>query len=57
MLDYAEGMGIDLIAAGSDRHSGVDLWLMGSVSADLVRDGRRTVLIVPPGSEPAARAD
>ncbi len=57
MLDYAGEMSIDLIAAGSERHRGLDAWLIGSVSADLVRDGRRTVLIVPPHGAPGARAE
>jgi len=30
------------------QHSRLDRWMVGSVSAELVRDGRRSVLIVPP---------
>jgi nucleotide-binding universal stress UspA family protein len=37
-----------LIAAGSARPSRVDRWLLGSVSTDLIRDGRCSVLVVPP---------
>lgn len=48
LLDYAEDTHADLIAAGSARHSRLDRWMIGSVSTDLVRDGRRSVLIVPP---------
>jgi nucleotide-binding universal stress UspA family protein len=48
LLDYAEGMRSDLIAAGSIRRGRFDRWLMGSVSTDLVRDGSRSVLITPP---------
>ncbi|HEY5441644.1 MAG TPA: universal stress protein [Gemmatimonadaceae bacterium] len=48
LLDYAEGTHADLIAAGSARHSRLDRWMIGSVSTDLVRDGRTSVLIVPP---------
>lgn len=38
----------DLIAVGSRRHGFVDRMLLGSVSADLVHDGRRSLLVVPP---------
>ena len=48
LLDFAEGRGIDLLVAGSARHGRVDRILLGSVSAELVRDGRYSVLIVPP---------
>jgi nucleotide-binding universal stress UspA family protein len=50
LLEYAEEMGSDLITAGSIQHSRLDRWMVGSVSAELVRDGRRSVLIVPPGN-------
>ncbi len=53
LLEYAEGAKIDLVAAGSARHGRLDRWMLGSVSTDLVRDGRRSVLIVPPGEEAA----
>lgn len=52
LLEYAEGARCDLIAAGSAHHSRLDRWLMGSVSTDVVRDGSRSVLIVPPQREP-----
>lgn len=48
LLEYAENAKSDLIAAGSVRRGLLDRWMLGSVSADLVRDGRRSVLIVPP---------
>ena len=48
LLEYADEIGSDLIAAGSVRHSRLDRWMVGSVSTELVRDGRRSVLIVPP---------
>jgi nucleotide-binding universal stress UspA family protein len=48
LLEYANEIGSDLIAAGSVRHSRLDRWMVGSVSTELVRDGRRSVLIVPP---------
>jgi nucleotide-binding universal stress UspA family protein len=48
LLEYADEARCDLITAGSVQHSRLDRWMVGSVSTDLVRDGRRSVLIVPP---------
>jgi nucleotide-binding universal stress UspA family protein len=48
LLDYADGAKSELIAAGSSRPGRLDRWIMGSVSTDLVRAGRHSVLIVPP---------
>jgi nucleotide-binding universal stress UspA family protein len=48
LLAHAEGRGFDLLAAGSAPHGRLDRILLGSVSADLVRDGRYSVLIAPP---------
>lgn len=48
ILEYADEIGSDLITAGSVQHSRLDRWMVGSVSGELVRDGRRSVLIVPP---------
>lgn len=48
LLEYADEVGSDLITAGSVQHSRLDRWMVGSVSGELVRDGRRSVLIVPP---------
>jgi nucleotide-binding universal stress UspA family protein len=48
LLEYADAMRSDLLAAGSIRRGRFDRWLMGSVSTDLVRDGSRSVLITPP---------
>lgn len=52
LLDYAENTRCDLIAAGSAHHGRIERWMEGSVSTELVRDGRRSVLIVPPGVAP-----
>lgn len=38
----------DVIAVGSRRHGFMDRMLLGSVTADLVHDGRRSLLVVPP---------
>ncbi|HKP15025.1 MAG TPA: universal stress protein [Gemmatimonadaceae bacterium] len=48
LLEYADEIGSDLITAGSVQHSRIDRWMVGSVSGELVRNGRRSVLIVPP---------
>jgi nucleotide-binding universal stress UspA family protein len=48
LLEYADEVGSDVITAGSVQHSRLDRWMVGSVSAELVRNGRRSVLIVPP---------
>ena len=48
LLEYADDIGCDLITAGSVQHSRLDRWMVGSVSGELVRNGRRSVLIVPP---------
>jgi len=48
LLEHADETGSDLITAGSVQHSRLDRWMVGSVSGELVRDGRRSVLIVPP---------
>ena len=48
LLECADSTSAQLIAAGSARPSRVDRWMLGSVSTDLVRDGRCSVLVVPP---------
>ena len=51
LLEYAVTTRADLVVAGSRRQRRMDRWLLGSVSTELVRDGRRSVLIVPPERE------
>lgn len=48
LLEYADGARCDLVTAGSARRGRIDRWMLGSVSTELVRDGRRSVLVVPP---------
>ena len=48
LLEYADAVQCGLIAAGSARHGRIERWTMGSVSTELVRDGRHSVLVVPP---------
>lgn len=56
LLEYAESTRCDLIAAGSARRGRLDRWMLGSVSTELVRDGRHSMLIVPPRRVTATRA-
>lgn len=51
LLDYADGAGIEMVGAGSARHGRVDRLLLGSVSAELARNGRFSTLIVPPDDD------
>jgi nucleotide-binding universal stress UspA family protein len=48
LLDLAEASSAEVIAAGSARMSRVQRWMLGSVSTDLLRGGRISVLVVPP---------
>jgi nucleotide-binding universal stress UspA family protein len=48
ILQFAEKTNCDLVAAGSTRPGRIARWMTGSVSTELVRDGSRSVLIVPP---------
>ena len=54
LLEYADGSKCDLIAAGSARRGRLDRWMLGSVSTELVRDGRHSVLIAPPKVRPSS---
>lgn len=48
LADLADRVGADAIAVGSQRHNRVDRWILGSVTADLARGGRHSLLVVPP---------
>ena len=48
IIEYAYATRTDLIAAGSVRREHVERSMMGSVSTELVRNGRQSLLIVPP---------
>lgn len=54
LLEYADGAKCDLLAAGSARRGRLDRWMLGSVSTELVRDGRHSVLVAPPKVRPSA---
>lgn len=47
---FCEGATPDLLAIGRQRHGAVERLLVGSVTAAMVRDGRWSVLVTPPGS-------
>ena len=48
MLAFATDCEADLIALGSVRHERVERWMLGSVTTDVIRDGRCSVLVIPP---------
>ena len=48
LLACAEQSRADLIAIGSVRHERLEQWILGSVTTEVVRDGRCSVLIIPP---------
>jgi nucleotide-binding universal stress UspA family protein len=53
LLDHAAATGADLIAVGSRRHGRVERLVLGSVTTDALRDGRVSVLVIPPAAERA----
>ena len=48
LLAFATETDSDLIAVGSVRHERVERWMLGSVTTDIIRDGRCSVLVIPP---------
>jgi nucleotide-binding universal stress UspA family protein len=48
LLACADESRADLIAIGSLRHERLEQWILGSVTTEIVRDGRCSVLIIPP---------
>ena len=48
LLACADQTRADLIAVGSLRHERLERWILGSVTTEIVRDGRCSVLIIPP---------
>jgi len=48
LLACAEESQADLIAVGSLRHERLERWILGSVTTEIVRDGRCSVLVLPP---------
>lgn len=50
IVQFAERVGADLIAAGSHGHGRLERFLLGSVSTGIVRNANCAVLVVPPES-------
>lgn len=48
LLDYADEVRADLLAIGSLRHERIERWILGSVTTEVIRDGRCSVLVIPP---------
>lgn len=48
LLSYADSAKIDMLALGSVRHGRIERWMVGSVTTDVARDGRHSMLVVPP---------
>ncbi len=48
LLACADESRADLIAIGSLRHERLEQWILGSVTTEIVRDGRCSVLVIPP---------
>jgi nucleotide-binding universal stress UspA family protein len=53
ILDFAERVGADFIAAGSHGHTRFERIVLGSVSSSLARKARCGVLVAPPRAESA----
>ncbi|HZS58517.1 MAG TPA: universal stress protein [Gemmatimonadaceae bacterium] len=47
LLELAERSDTDVLAVGRQHHRPLSRWLLGSVTADLVRDARCSVLVTP----------
>jgi nucleotide-binding universal stress UspA family protein len=50
IVQFAERVGADMIAAGSHGHGRLERFLLGSVSSGIVRNANCAVLVVPPSS-------
>jgi probable HAF family extracellular repeat protein len=48
LLSYAEEVNADLLAVGSLRHERIERWVLGSVTTEVIRDGRCSVPVIPP---------
>jgi nucleotide-binding universal stress UspA family protein len=48
ILSLADEAGADLIVVGSLRYERLERWILGSVTTEVIRDGRCSVLVIPP---------
>ena len=48
LLACADESQADLVAVGSLRHERLERWILGSVTTEIIRDGRCSVLVIPP---------
>jgi len=48
LLACADESRADLVAVGSLRHERLERWILGSVTTEVIRDGRCSVLVIPP---------
>jgi nucleotide-binding universal stress UspA family protein len=48
LLAFATEQRADLVSIGSLRHERFERWILGSVTTQVVRDGRCSVLVIPP---------
>ena len=56
LLAFAHRRGADLLAVGSHKHRMIDRIVLGSVTNDVVRDARCSVLTAPPAPAPREEA-
>ena len=47
ILESAQNVGTDLIVMGTNQRKGFERALIGSVTADVIRDAHRDILIIP----------
>jgi nucleotide-binding universal stress UspA family protein len=50
LLDHADGTPANMIALGGMRLGRVERWVLGRVTTDVARDGRHSLLVVPPAA-------
>ena len=51
ILESARGVGSDLIVVGTNKREGFERMLIGSVTADIIREAQRDLLIIPVDAE------
>jgi nucleotide-binding universal stress UspA family protein len=56
IIDAAQQLDCDLIVLGTNQRKGFERALVGSVTADVIRDAHRDVLIIPVDAEPTRQS-